>query len=229
VTATHSVIETSTKGPSRGRAVCLVSGGIDSPVALWLTIKAGVAPVAVYFDNYPLSDQRARGIALEAIRKVREHAAAAPIRTYVAEHSADASDIVSSCQRNLACLISRRLMFRIAGEIVRRERADAIVTGDVVGQKASQTLHNLFGTDSAASAVPIIRPLVGMNKDEIERLARAIGTFETSTKPGVAACGIPTRRPRTHARLEEIAESESRLDLERMVKRALDHVEILEI
>ena len=119
-------------------------------------------------------------------------------------------------------------MFRIAGEIARRENADSIVTGDVVGQKASQTLHNLFATDSTADGLPVIRPLVSMNKDEIERLARAVGTFEISTSPGVATCGIPTRKPRTHSRSDEIAQSEAHLDLDQMIKRALDTAEILD-
>jgi len=226
---TKSVTDAPVKRFSRGKGVCLVSGGIDSPVALWLTIKAGIAPVAVYFDSYPLSDQRARGIALEGIRKVREYAEAPPIRTYVVGHSEDASEIISSCQRNLACVISRRMMFRVAGEIARREGADAIVVGDVVGQKASQTLQNIFATDSANTGFPVIRPLAGMNKDEIERLARAVGTFETSISPGVAACGIPTRKPRTHSRPEEIEGSETALDLGHMVKRALDQAEVLEV
>jgi len=120
------------------------------------------------------------------------------------------------------------MMFRIAGEIARRENADSIVTGDVVGQKASQTLHNLFVTDSTADGLPVIRPLVSMNKDEIERIARAVGTFEISTSPGVAACGIPTRKPRTHSRSDEIARSEAHLDLDQMIERALNAAEILE-
>ena len=120
-------------------------------------------------------------------------------------------------------------MFRVGSEIARRENADCIVTGDVVGQKASQTLHNLFVTDAAADGLPVIRPLVGMNKEEIERLARAIGTFELSTSPGVAACGIPTRKPRTHSRSEEIAESETRLDLDHMTSRAFENMEIVDV
>lgn len=222
-------IRYSSEAPTRGRAVCLISGGIDSPVALWLVIGSGIVPVAVFFDSYPLSDRRGREIAIQGIRKVREYSRGLPIRTYVIGHAPDVSDIVSSCQRNLACVISRRMMFRIASEIARRENADSLVTGDVIGQKASQTLHNILATDSATAGLPVIRPLVGMNKDEIERLARAIGTFEISTSPGVAACGIPTRKPRTHSHVEEIAESESQLDLDRMVKRALERAEILEI
>jgi thiamine biosynthesis protein ThiI len=214
---------------SRGRAVCLISGGIDSPVALWLIIRTGMVPVCVFFDSYPLADRRGREIALLSIGKVRDYSRTPPIRTYVVRHSPDLSEIVASCQRNLACVISRRMMFRVASEIARREMADCIVTGDVVGQKASQTLHNLFATDATADGLPIIRPLVGMNKDEIERLAKAIGTFELSTSPGVAACGIPTRKPRTHSRSDEIAQSETRLDLDHMISRALESAETADI
>lgn len=188
-----------------------------------------MVPIAVFFDSYPLADRRGREIALLSIKGVRDYSHSGAIRTYVVGHSPDLSDIVASCQRNLACVISRRMMFRVGSEIARREKADCIVTGDVVGQKASQTLHNLFVTDSTTHGLPIIRPLVGMNKDEIERLARAIGTFELSTSPGVAACGIPTRKPRTHSRVEEITESETHLDVDHMISRALENVEILDI
>ena len=207
----------------------MISGGIDSPVALRLVIRTGMVPIAVFFDSYPLADRRGREIALLSIRKVRDYSQTGPMKTYIVGHSADLSDIVTSCQRNLACVISRRMMFRVGSEIARRENADCIVTGDVVGQKASQTLHNLFVTDAAADGLPVIRPLVGMNKDEIERLARAIGTFELSTSPGVAACGIPTRKPRTHSRSEEIAESETRLDLDHMTSRAFENMEIVDV
>jgi thiamine biosynthesis protein ThiI len=201
---------------------------MDSPVALWLTVRAGMVPIAIFFDSYPLADKRGRKIALLSIRKVREYSSTPAIKTYIVGHSPDLSEIVASCQRNLACVISRRMMFRVASEIAQREMADCIVTGDVVGQKASQTLHNLFVTDGAANGLPIIRPLVGMNKDEIERLARAIGTFELSTSPGVAACGIPTRKPRTRARSEELAQSETHLDLDNMVSRAIETAEIVD-
>jgi len=229
VITAQSVIQSPVERVSRGKAVCLVSGGIDSPVALSLIIKAGIVPIALFFDSYPLTDRRGKEIALQGIRKVRDSGQGPPIKTYVVGHSSDLSDIISSCKRNLACVISRRMMFRIAGEIARRENADSIVTGDVVGQKASQTLHNLFVTDSATDAFPVIRPLVGMNKDEIEQLARAIGTYQISISPGVAACAIPTRKPRTHSHSEEVAESEANLDLDHMVTRALDHAETLEV
>jgi len=188
-----------------------------------------MVPIAVFFDSYPLADRRGREIALRSIKSVGDYWHSAAIRTYVVGHSGDLSDIVTSCQRNLACVISRRMMFRVGSEIARRENADCIVTGDVVGQKASQTLHNLFVTDSTVDGLPVIRPLVGMNKEEIERIARAIGTFELSTSPGVAACGIPTRKPRTHSHSEEIAKSEMHLDVDHMISRALENAEIVDI
>jgi len=228
VTTTATVTEATVRAAFRGKAVCLISGGIDSPVALWLIMRAGMVPIAVFFDSYPLADRRGREIALLSIRKVRDYLGTPPIKTYVVGHSPDLSEIVTSCQRNLACVISRRMMFRVASEIASREGADCIVTGDVVGQKASQTLHNLSVTDATTDGLPIIRPLVGMNKDEIERLAKTIGTFELSTSPGVAACGIPTRKPRTHSRSEEIAKSETHLDLDHMVSRALENAQTVD-
>ena len=228
MTTAGAATETPVRAAFRGKAVCLISGGIDSPVALWLIMRAGMVPIAVFFDSYPLADRRGREIALLSIRKVRDYSRTPPIRTYVIGHSPDLSEIVTSCQRNLACVISRRMMFRVASEIASREGADCIVTGDVVGQKASQTLHNLFVTDATTDGLPIIRPLVGMNKDEIERLAKTIGTFELSTSPGVAACGIPTRKPRTHSRSEEIAKSETHLDLDHMVSRALENAQTVD-
>lgn len=229
MTATQAPTETSLQSIFRGKAACLISGGIDSPVALWLAIRAGMVPVAVFFDSYPLADRRGKEIALLSIGRVRDYWHGAPIRTYVVGHSPDLSDIVASCQRNLACVISRRMMFRVASEIARREGADCIVTGDVIGQKASQTLHNLSVTDSTVGGLPIIRPLVAMNKDEIERMARAIGTFELSTRPGVAACGIPTRKPRTHSRSDEVAASEMHLDVDHMISRALENFEMVDV
>ena len=228
MTATESTTHTPVRSVNRGRAVCLISGGMDSPVALWLMIRAGMVPIAVFFDSYPLADKRGKDIAILSIKKVREYSHTPPIRTYIVGHSPDLTEIVSSCQRNLACVLSRRMMFRVASEIARREMADCIVTGDVVGQKASQTLHNLFVTDATTDGLPVVRPLVGRNKDEIERLAKTIGTFELSTSPGVAACGIPTRKPRTHSRSEEIASSETRLDLDHMISRALENAQTVD-
>jgi thiamine biosynthesis protein ThiI len=209
-----------------GKAVFLVSGGIDSPVAAWLLIRKGVEPVFAYFDNYPLCDQAAEQIALDSIRKVCAVANAKSVRVYVVSHSPDLQDIMSKCPPKFACVLSRRMMFRIAEQIALKEGCEAIVTGDAVGQKASQTLQNIIATDSITSKVAVLRPLVGMNKLQIERYAKQIGTYEISIKPGVASCGVPTNNPSTSAKRDRLNEIEKALDIESMIARAVENARI---
>jgi tRNA uracil 4-sulfurtransferase len=219
--------------PSRfrllGKALFLVSGGIDSPVAAWLLMRKGVNAVFAYFDNYPLCDQAAENIAMDAIRRVCQEAGVADVRVYVISHSPDLQDILSKCPVKYACILSRRIMFRVAEKIALREGCHAIVTGDALGQKASQTLQNIVAADSVINEVHILRPLVGMNKLQIEKCAREIGTYTISIRPGVATCGVPTDNPSTSARRDRLKEVESALDLEAMVKRDLEDVRVITV
>lgn len=210
-----------------GKAVFLVSGGIDSPVAAWLLIRKGVEPVFAYFDNYPLCDQAAEGIALETIRKVCSEANTKGTRVYVVSHSPDLQEIMSKCPPKFACILSRRIMLRVAEQIAIRERCGAIVTGDAIGQKASQTLQNIVAADSVLKQVQVLRPLVGMNKLQIERYAKKIGTYEISIRPGVASCGVPTNNPSTSARRNRLSEIEAALDTQAMVRRAIENARII--
>jgi len=210
-----------------GKAVFLVSGGIDSPVAAWLLIRKGVEPVFAYFDNYPLCDEAAEEIALEAIRKVCTNAKAQDARAYIIPHSPDLQEIVSRCPLKFACILSRRMMFRIAEQIAVKEGCAAIVTGDAIGQKASQTLQNITAADCVLSKVQVLRPLVGMNKLQIEGFARRIGTYEISIRPGVASCGVPTSKPSTSAKRSRLNEIEAALDVEGMVRRALESARVV--
>jgi thiamine biosynthesis protein ThiI len=118
------------------------------------------------------------------------------------------------------------MMFRIAEQIALKEGCRAIVTGDAVGQKASQTLQNIIATDSIISKVAVLRPLVGMNKLQIERYAKQIGTYEISIKPGVASCGVPTNNPSTSAKRDRLNEIEKALDIESMIARAVENARI---
>ncbi len=204
-----------------GRAVFLVSGGIDSPVSAWLLIRKGVEPVFAYFDNYPLCDQAAEGIAVETIRRVCDRAQLQNARVYIVSHSPDLQDILSKCPPKFACILSRRMMFRIAERIAEKEGCGAIVTGDAIGQKASQTLQNVAATDCVLRKVQVLRPLVGMNKSQIVDYAKKIGTYDISIRPGVASCGVPTDNPSTSARKNRLEEVESSLDIEGMVERAV--------
>jgi len=212
-----------------GRAVFLVSGGIDSPVAASMLIGKGVTPVFAYFDNYPLCDQSAEGIAVETVKRVCRFHGVTSVRFYSIPHSPDLETIANKCPEKYACILSRRLMFRIAERIGYHENCDAIVTGDAMGQKASQTLQNITSTDCVMERLAVLRPLVAMNKYDIERHAKDVGTFEISISPGVATCGVPTRNPSTCARRVVLEELEGRLDIKSMIDNAFNNSRIIHL
>lgn len=213
---------------SQSKVICLVSGGIDSPVATWLMMRKGCFPVIVFFDNYPYADETTKQRAMEAIKKLGEYIPEDKLKVYVVPHGDDLTNILRNCPRNLTCVLCRRMMYRLAEKIALSEDADAIVTGEIIGEHASQTLVNLRVETQAIRDVSILRPLLGMNKREVEKLARKIRTFDTSTKPA-SCCTGPPPKPRTRARLEEIKEAEKCLDIERMINRDLEATIILEI
>ena len=212
-----------------GRAVFLVSGGIDSPVAASMLIRKGVVPVFAYFDSYPLCDQAAEGIAITATKRVCTFHGLTNVIFYSIPHSPDLEEIVTKCPEKFACILSRRLMFRIAEKIGLHENCDAIVTGDAIGQKASQTLQNITATDCVMKRLTVLRPLVGMNKLDIERYAKQIATYEISIRPGVATCGVPTQNPSTNARRVKLEEVEADLNIPSMVERAFKNARVIRI
>lgn len=209
-----------------GKAICLLSGGIDSPVAAWLTMKKGCTPVFVYFDNSPFTDETTQQRAVEAIKKLKKHSSEKTFKLYVVPHGEDLADILRNCPRNLTCLLCRRMMYRVAEKIALKENADAIVTGEIIGEHASQTLRNLHVENLVMSDVSVLRPLIGMNKTEVESTARKIGTFDDSTKPA-SCCTGPPPKPRTRARLEEVLEAERKLKIEDMIERDLKGTSVL--
>jgi thiamine biosynthesis protein ThiI len=210
---------------SRGTVVCLVSGGIDSPVATWLMIKKGLTPICAYFDNAPYADETTKRRAVEAVEKLRQYAST-PTRLYIVPHGANLTQISEKCPRNLTCVLCKRTMYRISEKIALEDGAEAIVTGEIIGEHASQTLRNLHVETEALSKVTILRPLAGMNKTEVESLARKIGTFDVSARP-VQCCTCPPKQPRTRAKFEEVAAAEMKLDIETMVRRSFEGASIL--
>jgi len=217
-----------TKKRSRVKVVCLVSGGIDSPVAAWLMIKKGCLPVFVYFDNSPFTDETTQERALEAIKKLGQHISNNGTKVHILPHGSDLADILRNCPRNLTCVLCRRMMYRVAEKIALKEGADSIVTGEIIGEHASQTLKNLRVESQAISKVSVSRPLIGMNKTEVESIARKIGTLDASTKPA-SCCTGPPPKPRTRARLEEITKAEEHLNIEQMIARDLKGATVLMI
>jgi len=208
------------------KVVCLVSGGIDSPVAASLVMKKGLTPVFVYFDNSPFTDETTQERAIEAVKKLGQHAPEKKVKLYVVPHGNTLTDILRNCPRNLTCVLCRRMMYRVAERIALQEGAEAIVTGEIIGEHASQTLRNLRVENEALSKVTVLRPLIGMNKTEVEGIARKIGTFDASTKPA-SCCTGPPPKPRTRARFEEVHKAEKRLNIKDMVKRDVKSARVL--
>jgi thiamine biosynthesis protein ThiI len=185
-------------------------------------MKKGLTPIFVYFDNTPFTDETTQQRAMETMKKLRQQASKKSIKLYVIPHGGDLADILRNCPRNLTCVLCRRMMYRIAEKIAVKEGAQAIVTGEIIGEHASQTLRNLLVENEAISRqVTMLRPLIGMNKTEVESIARKIGTFDASTRPA-SCCSGPPPKPRTRARLEEVHEAEKRLNVEGMVERGLN-------
>ena len=212
---------------SEGKVVCLVSGGIDSPAAAWLLMKKGCVPVFVFYDNYPFTGENTKRRALDVIQRLSEFVSGCRVKAYVIPHGDDLADILRNCPRNLTCVLCRRMMYRLAERIASIEGAEAIVTGEIIGEHASQTMRNLCVEHEALKEFPVLRPLLGMNKLEVERLARKIGTFQLSSKPALC-CSAPPKHPRTRAKLEEVIAAESNLRIEDMVKRGLGALEVVE-
>jgi len=221
---TAEVKEDRTGNLVKGKVVCLVSGGTDSPVAAWLLAKIGFTPIFVYFDNNPLSDETTKRRALESMERVMKHWPNESTHVYVVPQGDNLMDIITNCPRKLTCILCRRMMLKVAEKIANAEHAHAVLTGEILGEHASQTLYNLASENSAIN-LPIIRPLIGMNKVEVEKIARKIGTFDISTKPA-SCCRAAPKQPRTKSRIEEVTLAEKRLNMETMAERAFKDAKI---
>ena len=204
---------------SAGEAVVLVSGGIDSPVAAWMMARRGLRLTAVHFASPPYTSPRAE----EKVRCLLQIVAAwaGRIRLFVVPFTEIQEQIRQRCPEDLSTLLMRRIMMRIAEQIARRERCGALVTGESLGQVASQTMQALACTDQVTT-LPVFRPLIGTDKDETVALARKIGTFETSILPYEDCCTVFTpKHPRTKPRPAMLEEAESLLDLDILTANAL--------
>jgi thiamine biosynthesis protein ThiI len=192
-------------------------------------IRKGLTPIFLYFDNTPLTDETTRQRTIEAVEKLSQKMPERRVKLHIVPHGVHLTQFVSNCQRNLTCVLCKRMMYRIAEKIAEKEGAEAIVTGEIIGEHASQTVRNLLiQSGTLTKQVTILRPLAGMNKTEVERIAREIGTFDISTKPASACTGAPDK-PRTRAHIEEVCEAERNLDIQGMVEKALKAIETLEI
>jgi thiamine biosynthesis protein ThiI len=202
-----------------GRVACLLSGGIDSPVAAHRMMKRGCAVTFVHFHSYPIlsraSQEKAREL-VALLTKWQHHS-----RLYLVAFGDIQQQVVLTVPGPMRVVVYRRLMLRIAERIARLRQAQALVTGDVVGQVASQTLENLAVIGNVAT-LPIFRPLIGMDKDEITAEAIRIGSYPISIVPDQDCCTLFTpRNPQTRARLADIEHAERALPMDELVERAV--------
>ena len=210
-----------------GRAVTLLSGGIDSPVSSWMIAKRGVQLIPVHFFSFPYTSELAKEKVLTLAKILTDWCGRLTVEVVPFTHIQ--TEIRQKCPEEYFTLIMRRFMMRIAEAIALRNGAAALVTGENLGQVASQTMEAL-GCTEAVCRLPVLRPVIGMDKEEIVRAARKIDTFETSILPYEDCCTVFTpRHPRTKPRLPDVEAAESALDINALVAEALDNIERIHI
>lgn len=210
-----------------GTVVNLLSGGIDSPVAAWRMLKRGCDVINVHFHGQPLVSQASEIKAIELTRVLTEWGCSP--RLYSVPIGRVQAEIMKTTPPAYRVVLYRRLMLRVAQEIARREGALALVTGESVGQVASQTLHNLYVINQVAE-MPVLRPLIGMDKEEIVAQAERIGTLELSNLPGEDCCTLFTpKHPVTMAQPEEVEEIERHQPWEEWVRQALAGARVIDV
>lgn len=200
------------------RGVMLMSGGIDSPVALFYMLRQGHEMMAVHMDNRPFTDDSPLEKVVDHLR-VLEATFGRKVPLYVLPHGPTQITLMRNTDRHVGCVLCRRFMWRSAERIAERERASFLVTGEALGQVASQTLSNMRSA-TASVHLPIVRPLIGFDKLEIESVAKRIGTYEISTRPGLCCQAVPDK-PATRTNLVQILQEEDRLDVDQIVEECI--------
>lgn len=208
---------------SNGVAVTLLSGGIDSPVSSYMIAKRGVRLIPVHFFSFPYTSQQAKEKVVELARILTRFCGKMTLEVVPFTHIQE--EIRDKCPEEYFTLIMRRFMMRIAERIANEWNAKAIVTGENLGQVASQTMEAMASTQAVLS-LPVLQPLIGMDKEEIVQLSRRIGTFDTSILPYEDCCTVFTpRHPRTRPKVSEVAAAESVLDVDALVEEAFRGIE----
>ena len=208
-----------------GKAALLLSGGIDSPVAGYQMMKRGLHCCAIHFQSPPYTGELARDKVMQLARELADYSGG--MRVYLVPFTKCQLEIHEKAPEGLGTVIGRRFMMRIAQEIAKQYGGQALITGESLGQVASQTMHAIACTD-AVCEMPVLRPLIGMDKTEIMEIAHKIGTYETSILPYEDCCTVFTpRHPVTKPRLDTMEKAESRLDIEALVKEAVEGTELV--
>jgi thiamine biosynthesis protein ThiI len=210
-----------------GNAAILISGGIDSPVAAYMMAKRGVKLTAIHFASPPYTSQRAEQKVVKLLKKVARYAG--DMTMYTVPFTEIQETIKNECPEELFTIIMRRLMMKISQRIAEQRDCSALITGESLGQVASQTIHAIACTD-AATTIPVFRPLIGMDKQEIINISYAIDTFNTSIEPYEDCCTVFTpKHPRTKPVLKYVERAEEDADFAPMIETALQNLKVTHI
>lgn len=210
---------------SNGKATLLLSGGIDSPVAGWMIAKRGVEVEAVHFYSYPYTSERAKEKVIDLAKILASYCGR--VNLHVVPFTDIQLEINDKCPEEQLTIIMRRVMMIIAEKIAEKTGSLALITGESVGQVASQTLQSLAVTNAAVK-MPVLRPLIGMDKNEVIEIARKINTFETSILPYEDCCTVfVAKHPNTKPKMDKILESEEALELEELIVSAIENTELI--
>ena len=205
---------------TNGKGLLLLSGGIDSPVAGYMMAKRGVTIEAVHFESFPYTSERAREKVLELASILAEYAGEVKVHVISLTHIQE--ELVKACQEDYFTLLLRRYMMTLAERVAKRRGCMALITGESLGQVASQTMQALGVTDNAVS-LPVFRPCIGMDKEEIITISRKMGAFETSILPYEDCCTVFTpKHPKTKPELEKVLAEEQKLDFDALCDEAFE-------
>ena len=209
---------------TNGKAMSLLSGGIDSPVATWMVAKRGMEVEAVHFHTYPFTSEKSQEKVKDLARILAKYCG--KVRLHKVNILEIQKAVGLNCRDEEMTIISRRFMMRIAQKLAEQRNCDALITGESIGQVASQTIQGLTCTNASVS-LPGFRPLIAMDKTEIIEIAKKIDTFETSIIPEEDCCSVfAPKKPVTKPKLERIEDSEKALDVDKLIQDAIDNMEV---
>lgn len=212
---------------SSGKGLLLLSGGIDSPVAGYMIAKRGVTLEALHFESFPYTSERAKEKVLELARLLCEYTT--HIKVHVISLTHIQEELRRACDEDYFTLLLRRYMMTLAERVAHRNNCHALITGESLAQVASQTMRAIEATDSAVN-MPVYRPCIGLDKEEIIAISRKIGTFETSILPYEDCCTVFTpRHPKTRPELEKVLEEEQKLDFDALCDEAFETLDTINI
>ena len=212
---------------SNGKALLLLSGGIDSPVAGYMTMKRGVGIEAIHFHSFPFTSERAKEKVIDLCKILTSYGSS--IKLHIVPFTIIQKEIRQHCPEDLSITVMRRMMVRIAERIAIKRRALALVTGESIGQVASQTLESMFTIENVVK-IPIFRPLIATDKTEVIKIAQHIGTYETSILPYEDCCTIfLPKKPKTKPRTIQAEAAEQSLDIDKLIAEAIAGIETIEL